>query len=328
MRALVVIVVVGLTCLVAPSDSVAAADGNDPGFAEKDRVIAVSPAVVQEAVAAGQSTSFALHVSNTTSRRFRFAVSFRDLEAHPDSTHDKRLTAAGSSERGAGKWLNASPDTFELGALDSRDVRVLAKAPAGEAPGGHFAAVVVSATSVEPNAGVQITTQITTLVLLTVDGAIRHGIDVRVTAAHRIDPGEPVEWKITARNTGNVHEIVSLAFDAHGVFSTSETIRFASAVVFPGARREFAVRQHVRNAPDLFRPIVRWQTLGEDGVPRSKDDRTGTVDAPNVILLPWWVVLLLASAVITLVVRIRIRNSRRREDPEWEAPHEFDGNHE
>src|SRR5690606_29554668 len=117
-----------------------------------------------------------------------------------------RMEAAGTSDRGAGRWLDPAADTIELRNLEQARVRITATAPRSADAGGHYAAVVVRSVedTAERASPVTVRTQIAAHFLLLVPGAVRYEADIE-----EIDTGGSFAWRhvpleAVVRNSGNI----------------------------------------------------------------------------------------------------------------------------
>jgi hypothetical protein len=197
--------------------------------------------------------------------------------------------------------MQASPSSFRLPANTAKDVVVDVAVPSDAPIGGNYAAAIVEAKPLGGGGGLKITTSLSTIVLLTVEGSLIHDLDVSIAGVHRLTACEPLGWTVTARNNGNVHEVLSLDPRAKGLFGTAELNDIKLAVVLPGAERTFDVSGSVRSAPDLFLPEVRWVALGADGVAGTGDDERGSADGSRTFYAPLWSLILGAILVLLLV---------------------------
>jgi hypothetical protein len=124
---------------------------------------------------------------------------------------------------------------------------------------------------------------------------------------------------VHVRNEGDVHEPISGRVKLDGVFGGSSSTRLDAGILFPGEERTERVGFDLRSAPDLLRATAR---IDLDDAPAVVDD------APSVIVLPIWVLVLLAVAILVVVLRLRSRRTHRRtrhlvgldDDEDWIGP--------
>jgi hypothetical protein len=105
-------------------------------------------------------------------------------------------------------WITVTPSKLDLAADQSGDFTITIKVPSNAAPGGHYATVFAENQSgtVSVN-GAQLTPLVGTSILLKVSGQITESADVVEfsTQRARVIPGEPIDFTVRVRNTGNIH---------------------------------------------------------------------------------------------------------------------------
>jgi hypothetical protein len=105
-------------------------------------------------------------------------------------------------------WITVSPSKLDLPAGESGDFTITVKVPSNASAGGHYATVFAKSETGTVNVnGASLTPLIGTSVLLKVAGNLTESADVVEfsTSRARLVPGEPIDFSVRVRNTGNVH---------------------------------------------------------------------------------------------------------------------------
>lgn len=279
-----------------------------------EEAIAVAPPFLVGDIEPGTRRSFTVRVLNQTRRAFRFTTTFQDLESAPQAEGGRRFLEPGESDWGAAKWMQVEPPTWTLGPATTQELTVTADVPAGIGAGGRYAALLIRALPVvEPNdpGNLSITNEISVFALLTVPG---HGLhDLRVDVLPPSSPrwrGGRAAWTVRVRNRGDIHENVSGSLRVGGLFGGAERHRLEPFILLPGGEHVERVRLDLRDAPDLWSARARVDT--GDGHP----DR---VLAPRVLVLPWWLLLVLAVAAALIAWRLGRRRRHRQVHDEQDA---------
>lgn len=97
-------------------------------LSSKAQTVSVAPSRFYFKVVPGTSKAQTLKVSNNSSTKQSFQISFGDFEA-PGSSGKSTLLKPGESENSLSKNISASPAFFELGPGESKDVQVLVELP-------------------------------------------------------------------------------------------------------------------------------------------------------------------------------------------------------
>jgi hypothetical protein len=247
-------------------------------------------------------------VRNQTRSDASFTAALADLAESPGSSTAFDFVEPGEARRGAGEWMTADPEEFELAAGTERRVSIRIEIPDDAGAGGHFGAVVFS---VEPAVDVgQFDVAYTTgiPVLVTVDGAFERDLRVRVRADERwMFSGGRAGWTVELRNEGDVHEVISGRLRMDSVLSGSTSVALRPGILLPGERRAEHVRVDVRSAPDIHRAHVRVKHDGAADV---------TATSPRMFVFPIWVLVVLFVAIAIVWVRIRTGGRRPMLDDE------------
>ncbi|HVM91103.1 MAG TPA: DUF916 domain-containing protein [Verrucomicrobiae bacterium] len=105
-------------------------------------------------------------------------------------------------------WITVTPSKLDLAANQSGDFTITIKVPTNASAGGHYATVFAKSENgtVSVN-GATLTPLVGTSLLLKVAGQTRESADVVEfsTQRARVIPGEPIDFTVRVRNSGNVH---------------------------------------------------------------------------------------------------------------------------
>lgn len=105
-------------------------------------------------------------------------------------------------------WITVAPSKLDLPAGQSGEFMITVKVPANASAGGHYATVFAKSETGSVNVnGASLTPLIGTSLLLKVAGNLTESADVVEfsTSRARLIPGEPIDFSVRVRNTGNVH---------------------------------------------------------------------------------------------------------------------------
>jgi hypothetical protein len=297
---------------VAPAGALAATGDVvfDPSVG--DEAITVTPTVFDDVVKPGDHRTFRVRVLNQTRRAFRFETGFVDMESGPQSDGGRRFLDPGESDWGAARWMRVSPATFTLGPATNEELQLTVDVPADAGGGGRYAALLIRGVPVEGDGNLRVTSEISVLTLLQVGSKVHRDLRIDVGAPH--SPrwrGGRATWTVTFRNHGDVHENVSghLAFD--GLFGSIQQRRIEPFILLPGGTHEQEFRVDLRDAPDLWRAVAHVDLGG-------KHDRTPS--SSRVLVLPWWLLVVLAVAIALVAWRVL----RRRREPAIDDEEPFD----
>lgn len=270
----------------------------------------------------GERLTVPLVIKNSTRFEPTFTSELLDMQSGEGTGSTAfRYLPAGDAPRGAGEWIRPiTPERITIPALDQVELDVVVDVAADAGAGGHFAAIMFTAPDPRPDAELSFEVRQPVAFFFTVSGEFQR--DVRVTAepADRWRwSGGRTTWDVHVRNEGDVHEPISGRLRLDGVFGGTSSSRLDAGILFPGEERTQQVSFDLRSAPDLLRAQARVDL---------DDARSKVDDAPSVIVLPIWVLVLTALALIVIVARIRTRGGRHRarhdvvfsEDEDWIEP--------
>lgn len=257
----------------------------------------------------GERITDEILVKNQTLSDVRFTMEVLDLVAGAGSSTAFDFVAIGDAPRGAGAWI-APPDpaSFAIAAGAERAVPLELDIPADAGAGGWYAAVLFVAEDPDPGANVPIDVEQPVPVLVTVSGDYERDLRVSLEPEHRwMWRGGRQAWTVELRNEGDVHEVLAERVRVDGILGGAQSQVLPPAILLPGEVRRQRARFEVRDAPDLLGANVRVER--DVGSAR-------TATARPVIVLPWWLVVLLALGAAIIAWRFRARSRSR--DEAWD----------
>lgn len=258
--------------------------------------------------APGERVVVPLLVKNQTRSDVHLLVDVVDMEEGAGSSSAFEYVAVGDARRGAGAWIeDIDPAEFDIEAARERPVPVVVEIPEDAGAGGWYGALVFTAKDPRPGAEVPIDQTVPVPVLVTVDGDYERDLRVDVEPADRWRwRGGRGEWEVELRNEGDVHEVIAGRMRIDGALSGATGTAIRPVVLLPGEVRRQRTSFDLRDAPDVVGANLR--------VERDEGDPV-EADSPPVVVLPWWLLVLLALAIGVIAWRVR---ASRGDDGPWE----------
>lgn len=300
-RCVLAAIVLLAACAVAGAKGPGASGGNPRDFPAGQRTISLSPALQQASVDAGSRLTLHATVRNATLLDLSFRADVRDAGGSSAREGGVEVIPAGTGSRGAAEWIRVQGPRFDVASGDERDLVIEVEVPADAAPGGYYAALVLGARPPK-DAAITIESQISSIVLLTVRGRVRHDLQSTVTPVRRIRGGTPLEWRVRLENRGNVHETIAGSLVVDPAIGGGGRLRLRQAILLPDVVQVQVLRADVRSVPNLVHAHLEL---------KRSDGTTLTRAAPWMIVLPWW--LLIVALVLALLWWWR----RRRRAVAW-----------
>lgn len=190
--------------------------GGGYGYAQRDdgpaQGLQVSPVLIDLNAEVGKSYNLKITVTNVTNQALLVKPSIDDFKAK-DETGNPQILADGENDSAYSirRWASAG-GSFTLKSKESKVVTVAVIVPPNAEAGGHYGVVRFSAVpSEDPEANVNISASIGTLILARIDGQINEQLEVKEIFAEKSGKKggvfEATPSKIVERieNTGNVH---------------------------------------------------------------------------------------------------------------------------
>jgi hypothetical protein len=232
-----------------------------------------------------------------------------------------------ATPKDAGNWI-----TFDGGAkqltvpLDPGATQVIpffVDVPADAGPGDHAAGIVISVTA--PAGEILVDRRVATRVYVRVPGELQPNLTISNITASYEPQLNPIDGQstitFTVRNAGNVALGANMVIGANALFGipAGEVVHQELSEMLPGATRTVTIPVHgvgqwgYLNAYAKLAPTVDAGAL--DPGPLREVSRDTVV-----VAVPWWLLLLLAIALIVwLVIRMR----RKRDEKNAQAWYEY-----
>ena len=176
----------------------------------------VGPAKVDLSVAPGETKTQLIEVKSRIPGRQNFRVYARDFVGSDDELEVVRFIEdpTGINPYTLSDYLESEVSEFSLGLGESIKFGVKISVPIGADPGGRYGAIIVSAIPEETartGAGVSVTTEIASLLLVRIDGDLNEYGYIQDFSVNNQKKGffikKPILFSTQFRNEGNVHLI-------------------------------------------------------------------------------------------------------------------------
>ena len=205
------------------------------------QAISVSPAIIDVTADAGKQTDFSILVTNEESETLSFALTIQKFIPLGDGGATQFLPQEDTS--GLPDWLYLEAPTLTLRAGESRRMPVSLRVPNDATPGGHYAAIFLTQTSLDTAAGQNVSAipRIGVLVFATVSGTVVERLALRNARSEQLDGSHlPVQFHVDIENQGNIHVQPEVKIEITNIFGqTVATIdgNSADARILPGSKR-------------------------------------------------------------------------------------------
>lgn len=204
----------------------------------------VAPPVYDLMAKPGETFSKIMNVRNDSSGSQSFRMVVQGISSSNEVGGLNFLPVSSADLSG---WMSVSPEDFTLAPGQSKDVTVTVKVPASAAPGGHYATVFAQSGGPQTG-GAQISSMVGSAFLVRVSGRVVESADVVEfsTAQARVIPGQPIEFTVRAKNTGNTHIRPQGTIEVfNGDIKVDEiAVNPEGLTVLPGAVRKFEVQSN------------------------------------------------------------------------------------
>lgn len=210
-------------------------------FGNIAKAISVGPGIVDVAVDAGKQTDFDFVVTNEEFQTLTFALTIQKFLPQGDSGQVKFLSADDTT--GLPDWLFLEQPTLTLRAGESKKISVSFRVPSDATPGGHYAAIFLTQTSLDTEAGQNVSAipRIGVLVFATVNGNVQERLGGPVVT---VDPTMtshlPVRFNVELENLGNIHVLPTVQIDITNVLGQTVATLDGNELrgrVMPGSNR-------------------------------------------------------------------------------------------
>lgn len=289
------------------------------------QAISVAPAIVDISVKAGSASDFSILVTNEESQTLSFALTIQKFL--PQGEFGQTMFLPPEDTSGLPDWLFLEAPTVTLRSGESRRIPVSLRVPNGATPGGHYAAIFLTQTTLDTAAGQNVSAipRIGVLVFATVDGALVEKATLKDVQIEQPDLSRlPVVVKATVENRGNIHIEPRISVEIKNVFGNVVKQLDANernARILPSSSRVFAT-SWIKSAPldgeagfvQAFQEELRNFAIGwyEARVTVATDaGETGEMYV-RFQVWPWRSMLVALVSVLTLLLILKaIRKSKR-----------------
>lgn len=270
--------------------------GGSTRAAEVDQEIGLSlrPAIMDLAADPGETISATILLQNISQTPVSVEIGAQSLIPNdPDIDQSKRKDVDAST------WLIGKGKQFLLDVGEQRPVDVQFLVPQDAGPGGHYAMVTFTTSSIQQQtaAGSAVTPSLTSLALINVAGDIVEEANVEELNAPLLIFGEDQTFSFNIANTGNVHILPTASARIYDRSDQLvETIPIPPQLILPNTTKQYE---------------IQWSTDGRVGVHRIEIDLSygsptqfSTLDTGTIILMPSFTSVLFALSLLVVALAI------------------------
>ncbi len=174
--------------------------------ASSAQAISVGPGIIEMQADAGAITDSSFVVTNEESETLSFALTIQKFIPQGDEGRTQFLPTTDTT--GLPDWLFLDSSTITLRPGESKRVPVSLRVPNEATPGGHYAAIFLTQTSLDTAAGQNVSAipRIGVLVFTTVNGVVNERAVLKdVSVDQSVYASLPVRFRLALENQGNVH---------------------------------------------------------------------------------------------------------------------------
>ncbi len=263
---------VGLTLMTAFGVS----SGVFAAQADEEIGLALRPAIMELAAEPGTTISATIFIQNVSPSPISVEIGAQSLIPNdPDIDQQKRKDADAST------WLINKGEKFLLDVGEQQSVDVQFLVPENAGPGGHYAMVTFTTSSIQQlsASGSIVTPSLTSLALITVAGDIQEEASIEKLNTPPVLFGEDQTLSFNIANTGNVHILPTATvrlYDRGNQLVDSITV--PPQLILPSTTKKYD---------------IKWSTGGRVGVHRVEIDMSYgspkqflSLNTGTIILLP------------------------------------------
>lgn len=265
-----------------------------PQISAESSQLSVSPAIKEVVLTPGKKQEVTVSLRNGSENAFPVTLQAESIISKIDADRYK-------SRYDASSWVTFDTPTFLIEPMSSKQVTFTVDTPQDASPGGHYATVSVQALSLEQTSDKQtksiILPEVAINLLMTVPGDIIEDFDF---SNEKISPlitrkRHDIETSFVARNTGNVHNILTAHIVIYKDDKEIDKIPIRPSVILPETEETF---KHSWKAPDdygIYDVSVQY-SYGSAQISESISKKT--VVLPNIWLIVFGVLLLFVALYI------------------------------
>jgi len=216
-----------------------------------------------------------------------------------------------SENRWAGSsWIQLSSTSTKIKSGETQNLTVTVLAPSDALPGGHYAMILHTpdASPVLDSTGAAIKTNVGTLVYITIPGDIKQSAQVRKFSAPLFSEFGPINFDTIIANFSDIHIKPIGTINIKNWFGTSTaSLPLDETNIFPYTSRSF---QNTLTKKWLF---GRYQAQLNAGY-----GSTGQLLNTTLYfwVIPWRVILLALSACISIIILVKLLESKKKKNSE------------
>ena len=200
--------------------------------------LGVSPAIIEEVLSPGQSTTVPVTVFNLTNIPLPIRGAVRSFIDTPDNLSLEKLEVFDSSN-----WFSLSQSDFILQPNQERTLTVTITPPENAEPGGHYATIYFQPLipqSALSTRSLYVSNRVGVLAFLILPGDISEKLTVSTIKTPEFTQYGPIEITVTLTNSGNIHAFPSGIITITNMFGKeSAQIPITPGFVLPDSSRDF-----------------------------------------------------------------------------------------
>lgn len=220
---------------------------NQANAQEALRTFTISPPTVQVTLSPGESTEGKLKIINDGSTSLNFTTSIRDFIVEDNIGTPKILPQNTLSNKYSGaSWIGIYPTKVYVSPKQKTEFNYYIQVPMDARPGGHYAAVMYTPTTVigdDSSSGAAVNTSVGSLIYITVKGPITEKATVTNFSTKRLWENGPAEISHDILNVSDAHikptGTVTLKNMIGGI---SEVKKIDEYNIFPGVSRNYKTK--------------------------------------------------------------------------------------
>lgn len=306
--------------LTAPFAALAATTSPPGSGAGAGQALEIAPPIITLTVNPGQSIKTQIKLVDISKNDLIVTNEIDDFVANgTNGTPKILLNGSGNDPFSMKNWVEPLPE-FTLSPQNIKTLNVTINVPKNASPGGHYS--VIRFTGIPPQLqgqGVSLSASLGALVMLTVNGNIKHSVTVqKFTVSKNGHPGSffsstPLEFTELLKNNGNVQEQPTgtiVIKNMFGHITASMPVNTPPHQVLPASTRNFTepLGTSVLGTKHLFGYYTATLNLTYG------PDKTPLTVKLSFWVIPWKLILGIVIALIVLffVLRFVLRRYNRR----------------
>jgi hypothetical protein len=286
----------------------AAGPDNAPGTGQ---ALEISPPVMNLTADPGQTITRELNLRDVSTGKLVVTGEVNDFMADGEEGIPKLLLEAGEDSPYSLKAWVAPLPRMTLDPKQVRSLPITIKVPANAAPGGYYGVIRFTATPPElEGQGVSLSASLGSLVLLTVNGDAKEGLEVeeyktlRNGQAKNIFESKPINFLARLKNTGRVHQQPLGKITVKDMFGKHVADTFFNQPprnILPDSIRKFEV---ALDETELGKKMLFGRYTADLTVTYGSKDQT-TTDTLTFWVIPYRLIALVIIALVGLFFLLR-----------------------